>query len=454
MCCRRQTRTSTRPNPEDDGTARVQVRNEIMTPGRARRWLLAGCTLVLADLVAAQVLVRMWPQVDLTRDERNRLARLEHEAVERQYRVRSAVYDHDLVKQFDGVAWWGPLRYHVTTNSLGFRDATTRTVPLETHKRRLLLFGDSFTEGLGLDYAETYAGLIAARLAAATVDVLNAAVTSYSPAIYYAKARYLLEDVGLQCTEVVVFIDISDAEDEARHYDLHVDGHVSRMIAGQPGHGPEYAADEQSPEPVPPTLAAAGLVSRTIETALQAKHGGHPPTVPRAERTPGRFALAARRRSVIIRAWEAFATQWQPQAADELSLYPQTNPRRGLWTVDERDYAAFGRIGLERAARHMDRLAALLRKHRITLIVAVYPWPDQLRYDRADSIHVRYWRRWAERRGARFVDLFEPLFRDPDRNATIRRYYIAGDIHFNKEGSRLIATTILEKLATAGKGPA
>jgi hypothetical protein len=409
-----------------------------------RRWLLAIVAFVLTDAIAAQVLVHARPDIDTPLAERQRLARLEQDAVERRYRIESAIYDHDLAKQFEGIASWGPLHYRIRTNSLGFKDASLRVVPSTTTMRRVLLLGDSFTEGLGLEYAESYAGRIADRLRREHLDVLNGAATSYSPAIYYAKTRYLLEDVGLQVSDVVVFIDMSDAEDEARYYNLHADGHVTRMIDQHPGRGPEFevASHAGEPVPVPPTLAAAGRPSRAIETPpVQSS-----PDVPVSDaRQPNRVLSALTRRSVMLRVWAAVEERRHAAAI----AYPQGNPRRPLWTVDERDYEAFGRTGLELGSRHMDLLVDLLRRHAIPLTVVVYPWPEQLRYDSADSIQVAYWRRWAERRGVRFIDLFAPFFRLRNPASTIRRLYIPGDVHFNRDGSRFVATEFLAQWSAA-----
>src|SRR5947209_7186830 len=69
---------------------------------------------------------------------------------ERKYRIESAIYHHDLRPRAGPIrAYWGPHAYSVLTNSLGFRDEDTRDVPLRSPRTRLLLIGDSFTEGVG-----------------------------------------------------------------------------------------------------------------------------------------------------------------------------------------------------------------------------------------------------------------------------------------------------------------
>jgi hypothetical protein len=54
---------------------------------------------------------------------------------------------------------------------------------------------------------------------------LNAAVSSYAPSIYYAKANDLIGS-GLQIDEIIVYVDVSDVQDEAIFYRLDENDHV------------------------------------------------------------------------------------------------------------------------------------------------------------------------------------------------------------------------------------
>jgi hypothetical protein len=67
-------------------------------------------------------------------------------------------YHHALLPNFDGYDNWGDFRYKVYTNSLGFRDAAMRVVSASPSGRRVLLLGDSFTEGIGVAFEDTFAG--------------------------------------------------------------------------------------------------------------------------------------------------------------------------------------------------------------------------------------------------------------------------------------------------------
>ncbi len=106
----------------------------------------------------------------------------------------------------------------------------------------------------------------------------------------------------------------------------------------------------------------------------------------------------------------------------------------------------WGKRGLAIASDNLDKVVALCREWNCQLTLIVYPWPDNVVAGDKDSIQVRYWRSWAEQRGARFVDGFAPFFREP-ADATLRKYYIAGDVHFTEAGNRLIFDTVRQAVA-------
>ena len=141
------------------------------------------------------------------------------EEKERSARVANPVYDHGFAPNFDGYDVWGEVRYRLVTNSLGFKDASTRNVPMKSLARRILLIGDSFAEGDRHELRRFLRRPARSGRAGARdkIEFLNAGVASYSPSIYYKKIKYLL-DSGLQFDEVVVFSDTSDVTDEANSY--------------------------------------------------------------------------------------------------------------------------------------------------------------------------------------------------------------------------------------------
>ncbi|MFO1458478.1 MAG: hypothetical protein U1G08_03650 [Verrucomicrobiota bacterium] len=310
-----------------------------------------------------------------------------HPDLDKRFRVRSPIYHHDLKSNVsvEG-ARWGDQTYSIHTDSLGFRDAVVREVPLTNSRPRVLFIGDSFTEA-PVSWEESFVGIIARDFERRGVDVLNAGVVSYSPSIYYAKCRHLLETVGLRVQEIVVFIDISDARDDGLNYELAPDGTVRSLTS-----------------PVPGWIKRNSLL----------------------------FAEG-------VRAWE----RWSSRGPVGNGGPQVVRGYEGAWTWDQRSYEDFGRKAEVRMVRNMDALLALSRKHGIGLTIAFYPWPAQLFHTEVPCRSRQLWTRWAQENRVPFLDLYPAFQRVPWEEA-VKRYFIPGDVHWNPAGNALVAAEFLD----------
>ena len=86
---------------------------------------------------------------------------------------------------------------------------------------------------MSLDYEKTFVGLISNALKK-NYNVLNAGVTSYSPIIYWKKVEYLINIARLEFDELIVYLDLSDIQDEASIYKLNTSW-FDRTFKGQIG---------------------------------------------------------------------------------------------------------------------------------------------------------------------------------------------------------------------------
>jgi hypothetical protein len=314
-------------------------------------------------------------------------------------RAPSELFHHDLRPRAsveDEV--WGPRRSPYRTNSLAFRDRTVREVPLRSERRRIVFIGDSFTEGAGVRYEDSFVGRVDAALAPRGVEVLNAGVISYCPIIYYRKVEHLLEDVGLRFDALVVYIDIGDIQDEVT-YKLDAEGNVRSRP-----------------------------VRRVQELAADQEHGGRGFfRFPRLKKLLDRNSLL-----------------WSHVYVGLERLFPMEGNRAGLWTVHDDAFAAYGREGLALARENMDRLDDLVRRRGIGLTVAVYPWPDQIRHHDLRSKQVEFWKAWAAGHGAGFIDYFPRFIGPGPPDEVLDRYFIRGDVHWNEAGHQVVAQGFLE----------
>lgn len=333
------------------------------------------------------------------------------EESQRPARIANPVYDHGLAAGFDGHDVWGEVRHRLVTNSLGFKDASTRTIPLKPASRRVLLIGDSFAEGIGMGYEDSFAGLLqrAGQQRNDRIEFLNAGVASYSPVIYYKKIKYLL-DLGLQFDEVVVLSDTSDVTDEANSY---------FCIDDDPKYRAHCTPAEGSMQPA---AAAPKKGNFLID----------------------RFVVTNRVRIAVKRSIQSLLGNRRASI--------NTDHARIGWTIPgldvSRDYKPLGvEGGIARSLQNMRALSDLLAARNIPLSIVVYPWAQQVAQGDRNSRQVSLWREFCEGRCKAFINLYPVFFAAAatDRN-WYERYYILGDDHFSIEGNQLVFRELARQL--------
>jgi hypothetical protein len=297
-------------------------------------------------------------------------------------------WHHDLRPNLDMQRTWENHRYRLVTDANGFRTGPCGDAPA-VQGRTAFVVGDSFVEGMGLPFEQTLGGLIACAWRAQGMAVRSLGVASFSPVIYWRKIASSVKLLGVKPSEIVLFLDVSDIFDEMVRY-AEKDGRVVIVDA-------------------PPLQATSTWMRRHFMTYL------------------GLWKL--RQHALVLLG----------KPDDVLGVRPS------IWTTDAKLQQAWATRGLERAAANLDKVVAQCREWGCRLTLVVYPWPDQVANRDLDSLQVRYWREWSAKNGTRFVNGFPPFFQLPP-DETIRRYYFAGDTHFNADGTRLLFDEVWKTL--------
>jgi len=136
----------------------------------------------------------------------------------RAHRIKSYYYHHDFRPNASFIDHWGYKKNQVNTNNLGFKDKKVRDIKFK--EKNILFIGDSFTEGVGLKFQDTFVGLISKKLSNIDDDILilNAAVQSYSPSIYLSKIYHLIVRKKFPITHIVVMMSGGDISDDYYRY--------------------------------------------------------------------------------------------------------------------------------------------------------------------------------------------------------------------------------------------
>ena len=315
-------------------------------------------------------------------------------------RISDPVFHHTLKPNFDGYNNWGDTRYRFYTNSLGFRDASVRDVPANSPVRRVLLMGDSFTEGLGVNFEDSFAGLLysAGMRRASKMEFLDAGVIAYSPVLYYQKIKFMIDN-GLHFDEVIVFSDPSEVRDEAAEYFCNDDDPSYKKYCRE-GSAYYYQSIDFGA-----ALARHFVVTDTLRTITKFRLQ----------------MLTGNQRALKVA--PSSETGW---------LFPE-------WK-QESDYAPLGiEGGVARARKNMQKLADLLKEHGIPLTIVVYPWPALIETYDPDNRQVTLWREFCVKNCKEFINLF-PTFHAAKRahDDWYERLFIFGDFHYSAGGNRLV----------------
>lgn len=352
--------------------------------------------------------------------------------------VQHPNYHHNFVK--NGISYEsGRLGdYTIYTNSLGFKDKSNRKISHKTDTQRIVFIGDSFTEGILLNYEDTYVGMIDSMLADKDIEVLNAGRVSYSPIIYWRKVKYLIERNNLKFDELVVFIDISDIDDEASYYDISEDGNVISQI------NPDLDISDVTRD-----YGISWLISNENIGSIRLFLKEH-------------FIIT----SFIVNNLHDLFFEDSLEAQSNIELENQTvkdsvdtktfintwdyvlNDYRSNWTFDDLYYDQFGEIGKERMIKYMNMLNELCNEKNIELTVVVYPWPSQIWYEDLNSRHVKIWEEWTDDNDVNFINLFPSFIKlnltETEKLDIMSEYYIPYDLHYNREGNKLIAKEFIK----------
>lgn len=314
---------------------------------------------------------------------------------------------HSLNSSFDG--YEGNIRY--CTNKEGFRISCLNKNKKINKHYDIFFIGDSFTEGYQVSYEQSFVGIIDKLT---EKKIANLGVTSYSPTIYYEKVKRYIKK-GFTFDHLVVYIDISDIQDESVDYadSLTFKKKFKNLIRTL------FPFSYVSLRKIIRNKEPRSIVSKIKETNT----------------LPKKYPLV---------------NEDKTKKRNKKNIFLDKNFSKSAWTYNRNlnDYGLIGvEGGIDKSIIKMNELSLLLKKNNIKLSIAVYPWPAQLVYDNVDSDQVKIWRKFCEGKCYRFIDNFVPFFSFLDKTdpkKVVDTYYHHHDAHFNKKGHEILARNFID----------
>jgi hypothetical protein len=303
------------------------------------------------------------------------------EKSEKAFRRRDIAFHHGLQPDFDGHTYWDQ-RYRISTDNLGFKSHPGRKTSLYPDDVRTVFIGDSFTEGIGVEYDRTFAGMFDS--AYPRHEIVNMGVASYSPKLYKDKLRHF-RGKGFEYHRLVLCLDISDIQDEIVY-----DGKRARLDPRE------------------------RRLFKTIESI------SHYSLIVSVFQHIGRKTNAYN--SIVGYQWKY-------------------SEERSKWPDDERIFSEWGCMGLSLAAANMDTIIEMQRQEGKEMVMVIYPWPQQIISGSFRNHQTSFWQAYCSRKGVILVNLFDAFERECQRmgkEKVLADYFISGDVHWNERGHAFV----------------
>ncbi len=298
-------------------------------------------------------------------------------------------------KGFEGI-------YTFCTDNHGFRSECGK---VNSKNFDIGFMGDSFVEGVSLNYEKTFVGLFANNKK--NLKVANLGITSYAPSIYFSKLKYLLEN-NYNFKHIIFFIDVSDLYDDSVFYKLNEDGTVSERYEKEKG-------------------------------------------LKRRKFLRSNFPLTNYYMYVIKKNSQLKDNAKKLEKFSNIPLFNKKASIKAEWTYHKTNNHPDYNIGIKESQRvlikNMEKAYNLLKGKDIKMSLVVYPWPHQIQNDVVNSKHVNMWKEFCYKKCENFVNFFPFFFKEKEKSSFLevyQKYFFWNDVHFNYSGNKVIAKKLLE----------
>ena len=336
------------------------------------------------------------------------------------HRIKSDIYHHDLKANIDVYeTWGGKLERKIITNSLGFRDNAKNQINKVTKKKRILLIGDSFIEGSGYNYEFTLAGLLSNKLGE-DYQILNSAVESYSPSIYFKKTQYFIDE-GFKFDKALIFLDLSDIYDELLIKIDNSDNIISSI----------EKSEQTLIRKFKNKIYSIGWFMRDNLISFRFFYLVSDKT----EEIKNYVKLKSKAAKLLNK-------NFLKTTRDDAIFYRMTHIDRGFWTFNEDKYLEVSQ-GLAQSEKYLKKLFELLNQNKIDSYLIIYPWPTQIQY--GDKKHSPFWEKFSKSNNINLINLYD-IFKSENNREFIFDNFIYGDIHWNKKGTLKVFNEIIKKI--------
>ena len=297
---------------------------------------------------------------------------------------------------------------NIFTDEFGFR--TMDSAEKEFKEKKIFLLGDSFTFGVGLEYEDTFSGLL--EINQSDYRFFNFAVPSYSPTVYSYKLKKILEKKIIP-DKVILFLDITDIHDEAGRWTFNRNINKPELITNEVFN--KNKKDNFKHRNFKITTQLASILNLNLRI------------------------LRSELRNIF-------------QEKTETNLTMNTFQGQFIFKNEkdlDSNFWSEGMInkGSNNIVKNIDTISKILKKNNSDFYLVIYPWAETLVYGQDFFNWSEFGKKLCSNEKCKFIDTLQVFEQYKINNKNwMTDLYFPNDIHFTKLGSEIIFNELISKI--------
>ena len=357
-----------------------------------------------------------------------------YKKLEKQYildienRVPNKYYKYTFAKKKSFKSNYQGHEFIVKTNNLGFRDSEVRD--LDKNNNYTIIIGDSFVEGVPFEFEDTLVGYLNKKLKDKKVkdrEFLNAGVASYSTYIYQKKIIKILDsNPWLKTDMVILLLDKSDVFDDLSYLDRPEYFPIEKRKY-KSKFKDEFFDDLKK-------LYLWRFIYKQTTTGTFIKHLGDIIEL-EIRNLRDRYILSKKLEKSFFNI-----------SSKQIKSFRSINTKSYITDYFYgKEWKTGGKKSVDFSIENLINLKNFLENKNIKLFVVLYPWPFEI----ADKIprenYLNYIIPKLVEKKINYISAYK-YFLDGDIYSNISESYIYNDVHFNKNGNKILSDIIWEKI--------
>jgi len=290
---------------------------------------------------------------------------------------------------------------------------TGKKVKKNSNNKNILTFGDSMTFGVGLEYEDTYVGLIDKKMT--NYNIYNFAVGSYSPSVHLYKLKTAIKN-NIVPHKILLFLDLSDVIDESQRWiDDEQDG-----IPKRPEIKPNWA---RKGEPKREFIDRNFKLSKELSALV-------------------RFNLRILRSKI-----KNILKTDNKNSKIKISIQGQYTYTK-IENLDKRFWKKnYFSKGLKKIKEKIDEISLLAKRYNSEFYLVIYPWAETLELGQKQFSWSEFGASLCDSGKCRLINAIPEFenYKKNNKNWSNELYFI-GDEHFNSAGAKLLSEIVIKHL--------